>query len=72
MIKNEYFVLNNGVRIPAIGFGTWQVAYGEEAYNSCLWALKAGYGHIDTAFAYGNEQSEISYLWKDRWSSNTW
>lgn len=57
MIKNEYFVLNNGVRIPAIGFGTWQVADGEEAYNSCLWALNAGYRHIDTAFAYGNEQS---------------
>lgn len=57
MIKNEYFVLNNGVKIPAIGFGTWQVADGEEAYSSCLNALKYGYRHIDTAFAYGNEQS---------------
>lgn len=57
MIRNEFFTLNNGIKIPAIGFGTWQVADGEEGYNSCLWALKAGYRHIDTAFAYGNEQS---------------
>ena len=57
MIRNKYFVLNNGVKIPAIGFGTWQVADGEEGYNSCLCALKSGYRHIDTAFAYGNEQS---------------
>lgn len=57
MIKNEFFTLNNGVKIPAIGFGTWQVAEGEEGYNSCLWALRAGYRHIDTAFAYGNEPS---------------
>lgn len=57
MIKNEFFTLRNGVKIPAIGFGTWQVADGEEAYNSCLWALRVGYRHIDTAFAYGNEKS---------------
>ena len=57
MIKNEFIVLNNGVKIPAIGFGTWQVADGEEGYSSCLNALKAGYRHIDTAFAYGNERS---------------
>lgn len=57
MIKNEFFTLNNGVQIPAIGFGTWQVADGEEGYSSCLAALKAGYRHIDTAFAYGNEKS---------------
>ena len=57
MIKKEIFTLNNGVKIPSIGFGTWQVAEGEEGYNSCLWALKAGYRHIDTAFVYGNEPS---------------
>ncbi len=57
MVRNEFFTLNNGVKIPAIGFGTWQVAEGEEGYNSCLAALKAGYRHIDTAFAYGNEPS---------------
>lgn len=57
MIKNDFFTLNNGVKIPAIGFGTWQVADGEEGYNSCLAALKSGYRHIDTAYAYGNESS---------------
>ncbi len=57
MIKNEYIVLNNGVKIPKIGFGTWQVSNGEEAYSSCLNALRAGYRHIDTAYTYENEQS---------------
>ena len=57
MIKNEFFTLNNGVQIPAIGFGTWQMADGEECYNACLNALKLGYRHIDTAFVYGNEAS---------------
>ncbi len=57
MVKNESFTLYNGVKIPAIGFGTWQVKDGEEAYNSVKWALEAGYRHIDTAYAYGNEQS---------------
>ncbi len=57
MIKNEFFELYNGVKIPAIGFGTWQVKDGGEAYDSTLWALEAGYRHIDTAYAYGNEVS---------------
>ena len=62
MIVNDHFLLNNGIKIPAIGFGTWQVAEGEEGYNSCLAALKAGYRHIDTAFAYGNEPSVAGAL----------
>ena len=55
-MKKE-FRLYNGVTIPSIGFGTWQIENGESAYNSTLIALKAGYRHIDTAFAYGNEES---------------
>lgn len=54
--KNEY-ILKNGVSIPSIGFGTWQIPEGEEAYRSTLLALRAGYRHIDTAAAYGNESS---------------
>jgi diketogulonate reductase-like aldo/keto reductase len=54
---NDFFILPNGVKIPVIGFGTWQVPNGESAYNSVLHALKAGYRHIDTALAYGNEKS---------------
>ena len=57
MIKNEYFELSCGVKIPAIGFGTWQVKDGSEAYESALCALEVGYRHIDTAYAYGNEES---------------
>jgi len=55
-IKTEY-ILSNGIKIPSIGFGTWQIPNGDEAYNSTLWALTAGYRHIDTAAAYGNEES---------------
>ena len=57
MIKNTFFELEGGVKIPAIGFGTWQVKDGNEAYEATLWALEAGYRHIDTAHAYGNEES---------------
>ena len=57
MVKDSYFKLYNGVKIPAVGFGTWQSKSGEETYNACKWALKYGYRHIDTAYAYGNEES---------------
>jgi diketogulonate reductase-like aldo/keto reductase len=32
----HYYTLNNGVKIPAIGFGTWQIPDGPEAYNATL------------------------------------
>lgn len=51
------YTLNNGVKIPVIGFGTWQVKNGEEAYNAVTNALKAGYRHIDSAEGYYNEES---------------
>lgn len=57
MIKDEFYVLYNGVKIPKMGFGTWQVPNGDAAYNAVACALKAGYRHIDTASAYGNEES---------------
>lgn len=53
----DCYELSNGVKIPCIGFGTWQSADGDEAYNAVLAALEAGYRHIDTAAAYGNEDS---------------
>ena len=55
MIYQEYFELYNGVRIPKIGFGTWQIK-NEVACEACLCALRVGYRHIDTAKAYGNEE----------------
>ncbi|WP_375399726.1 aldo/keto reductase [uncultured Amnibacterium sp.] len=53
----DTFTLANEVRIPKIGFGTWQVPDGPETYDSVRAALDAGYRHIDTARAYGNEAS---------------
>ena len=57
MIKDEIYILYNGVKIPKIGFGTWQIPNGSKAYESTLFALKCGYRHIDTAYVYGNEES---------------
>ena len=53
----DTFTLKNGVEIPCIGFGTWQTPDGETAVKSVEAALACGYRHIDTAAAYGNEQS---------------
>ncbi|MCL3777646.1 MULTISPECIES: aldo/keto reductase [unclassified Actinomyces] len=47
--------LADGNAIPAIGYGTWQVADGERAVAAVKAAIAAGYRHIDTAAAYGNE-----------------
>jgi diketogulonate reductase-like aldo/keto reductase len=47
--------LNNGVEIPAIGLGVYQTPP-EETVAAVVSALKAGYRHIDTAAAYGNEK----------------
>jgi diketogulonate reductase-like aldo/keto reductase len=49
--------LNNGVKMPQFGIGTYMIAEGDEAYNTVLTALKEGYRHIDTAHAYQNERS---------------
>lgn len=51
----ENFILNNKERIPVIGFGVFMVPNDGPAYEACLQALQAGYRHIDTAAAYGNE-----------------
>ncbi|WEV51185.1 aldo/keto reductase [Lactobacillus sp. ESL0731] len=53
----DTYELNNGVKIPAVGFGTWQTPDGEVAQNAVMAAINAGYRLIDTAAAYGNEQS---------------
>lgn len=53
----ETYTLVNGVEIPKIGFGTWQIPEGDEAYKSVTHALKVGYRHVDTAQIYGNEVS---------------
>jgi diketogulonate reductase-like aldo/keto reductase len=52
--SQEEVPLSEGVSIPLIGFGTWQLD-GDDAYNGVRAALEIGYRHIDTATAYGNE-----------------
>ncbi|RZU33669.1 aldo/keto reductase [Blastococcus saxobsidens] len=47
--------LNNGVQIPQLGFGTYQVPP-EETADAVSTALEVGYRHIDTAEMYGNEK----------------
>lgn len=48
--------LNNGVEIPWIGFGVFQVPPGEITYRSVIMALEEGYRAVDTASAYQNEE----------------
>lgn len=50
------FVLNDGVEIPAIGFGTYTIPADGSTYRAVRAALDAGYRHIDTAAAYFNER----------------
>jgi len=48
-------ILNNGVEMPQLGFGVWQVP-DDEAEQAVTTALEAGYRSIDTAAIYGNEE----------------
>jgi diketogulonate reductase-like aldo/keto reductase len=53
----ETLELSDGNRIPLLGLGVWQVPNGPECVNAVRSALEAGYRHIDTAQAYGNEEA---------------
>ena len=55
VMSSPTFTLNNGVEIPAVGFGVFQTPP-EETVAAVETALAAGYRHIDTAAAYGNER----------------
>ncbi|MDO4814704.1 MAG: aldo/keto reductase [Gemella sp.] len=57
MAVEKFYTLNDGNKIPSIGFGTWQTPDGDVARESVKAAIKAGYRHIDTAAIYGNEES---------------
>jgi diketogulonate reductase-like aldo/keto reductase len=50
-------VLADGNSIPVLGLGVWQIPNGPACVNAVRWALELGYRHIDTAQAYGNEES---------------
>jgi len=49
--------LRDGTEMPLLGLGVWQVRNGAECVQAVRWALELGYRHIDTAQAYGNEES---------------
>ena len=53
----DSFVLSNGVKVPCVGYGTYLAPNGDVTKNAVLEALKVGYRHVDTAFAYGNEEA---------------
>ncbi|MFI5808322.1 aldo/keto reductase [Streptomyces sp. NPDC051561] len=55
MSKVPSLTLNNGVEMPQLGFGVWQVP-DDEATAAVSTALEAGYRSIDTAAIYGNEE----------------
>ncbi|MFS9438871.1 aldo/keto reductase [Streptococcus sobrinus] len=53
----EYLTLNNGLKMPKLGFGVFQVPDLKECEEAVLNALEAGYRLLDTAAAYGNEEA---------------
>ncbi len=55
MLLKTNLTLANGVEIPALGFGTWQIP-NEIAKRAVLDAIEVGFTHVDTAVVYGNEE----------------
>lgn len=53
----EYVTLSNGIKMPILGFGVFQVLDGDICERAVLDAIESGYCLIDTAAAYGNEES---------------
>jgi diketogulonate reductase-like aldo/keto reductase len=49
--------LNNGIEIPILGFGVFQIADPAECERSVVDAIETGYSHIDTAASYQNEEA---------------
>lgn len=60
----DYIALNDGNKIPAVGFGVFMIPADGSTYKAVSEALKAGYRHIDTATAYFNEE-EVGRAIKD-------
>lgn len=52
---NSKAKLNNGVLVPRLGLGVYQIRPGKAKFNAVKYALQVGYKHIDTAKIYGNE-----------------
>lgn len=52
---HDYTVLNNGIKMPWLGFGVYKISNPEELDFAVKKAIETGYRLIDTASAYGNE-----------------
>jgi len=61
---NSTAKLNNGIQIPRLGLGVYQIPPGKSTFRAVKYALKIGYKHIDTAMIYGNE-SDVGRALKD-------
>ena len=57
MTDQLFLKMNDNFQIPVIGLGTWKSEPGEATYQAVFDSIEAGYRHIDTARAYGNEES---------------
>jgi diketogulonate reductase-like aldo/keto reductase len=53
----QVFTLNNGIPMPAVGLGVYQMPNGPVTQRAVDYALRCGYRHIDTAMIYRNEES---------------
>jgi len=62
--KIPSIILNNGKKIPQLGYGVYQIPNDGETEKCVLEALKVGYRHIDTAHAYQNEKEVGSAIKK--------
>jgi diketogulonate reductase-like aldo/keto reductase len=56
-VEEQVRVLADGNRMPMLGLGVWRVPNGPQCVNAVRWAVELGYRHVDTAQAYGNEES---------------
>ena len=61
----QYVTLSNGVKMPILGYGVYQVTK-DECERCVLDALKAGYRSLDTAQSYFNEEEVGSAMKKER------
>ncbi len=55
--RKDYVILNNGVKMPLLGFGTYNATELDKLNIAIKEAIKIGYHHIDTASFYGNEET---------------
>lgn len=56
-MEDKYIILNNGIKMPSIGYGVFRITDLQECEKCVIEAIKSGYRLIDTAAAYENEQA---------------